>query len=90
MFTFKKETNLEIGQGLYGIVGVSRYTYDGVRKLVVDAIDWDNETVIFVDAIEHTYVACSFADINEYAFENEEEANQKLKTLDFGLGMYAW
>lgn len=88
-FIFKKETNIEKGQKFYGIIGVSTRTHDGIHPITVYAIDWNNEEVIFKVDQPCGIVSCSFNDINEYVFETKKEAKEKLKTLEFGVGMFA-
>ena len=87
-YTFKKETNLEIGTILWGIVGVSSCTYDGVRQLKVYSIDWRYDQVIFFDVDSCTYVGCRFAEFDRYVFCDPEEAAQKQETLEWGEGLF--
>lgn len=87
-FTYKKEVNIEPGQKLYGIIAVSRMTYDGVHPVIVDRILWDDEEVIFKVDQPCGYVSCMLDEMEDYVFKSEEDANAKLKTLDFGVGMF--
>lgn len=89
-FTYKKEANIEVGQKLYGIIAVSRMTYDGMYPVIVDRILWDDEEVVFKVDQSCGYVSCMFDEMEDYVFESEEEANTKLKILDFGVGMFAY
>lgn len=94
-FTYKKESNIKIGQVLYGIVEVSTRTYDGVYEVTVYGIDWNNEIVIFTIDQPCGYVECSFYDMNTCVFETREEAIEAEKNIDyFGgsglLGSYSY
>ena len=86
-FTYKKETNLTIGQKLYGIIAVSRYTYNGVYPITVNEILYDNEHVQFIVNQPCRYVYCSFNDMNRFVFETEEEAKNAIDKLEFGEGL---
>ena len=88
-FEYKKETNLSIGQKLYGIVSYSRYTYGGVYPITVCDIDFGSDEVIFEIDQPCKYVACSFNEMEDLVFETEEEAkyNEEFKSL--GMGLYA-
>jgi len=88
-FTYKKETNLTIGQKLYGIIAVSRYTYDGIHTVTVHDIDYNNECVIFKVDQPCGYVFCSFDEMKYYVFETEEEAKTRTHSLEFGEGLNA-
>lgn len=46
-FEYKKECSLQVGQELYGIIGVSLYTQEGVFPVTVGSIDYNEEEVIF-------------------------------------------
>lgn len=87
-FEYKKEANIEVGQRLYGIIAVTTYTYDGVYPMTVEEILWDEEEVIFKVDQPCQYVSCSFYEMEDYVFKTEEEAIEKQKTLDFGVGMF--
>ncbi len=89
-FTYKKETNLEVGQKLYGIVAVSIYTIDGVHPVIVDNIDYNNEEVIFKVRQPCWYVSCSFREMEDFVFESKEEATDKMSSLEFGMGLQAY
>ena len=85
---FKKETNIEVGQKLFGIIASSIYTYDGVYPIVVSEIDWDDEEIIFDIDQPCRQVYCSFDEINKYVYENEEDANVIRETLSLDEGLY--
>lgn len=89
-FKYKKETNLEIGQELYGIIEVSIYTYDGVHPITVYEVDYNNDEVIFKVDQPCEYVACSFRNMENLVFESKEEAEEVKSKLDFGKGLYAY
>ena len=88
-FTFKKETNIEIGQEFYGIIGVSDRTNDGVHAVTVCKIDWNNEEVVFKVDQACGIVSCAFNKMNDYVFETKKEAKSKAKTFASGEGMLA-
>lgn len=88
-FTYKKETNLKIGQRLYGIIGCSIYTQDGVHPIVVGHIDFNNEEVIFETEQPCGYMACEFGNMKRFVFESMEEAESAKSKLEFGLGLHA-
>lgn len=89
-FEYTKETSLEEGQELYGIIAVSSYTYDGVYPITVSHIDYNNEKIIFEVDQPCVYVCCYFHEIEDYVFETETEAKKAAETLDFGLGLYVY
>ena len=89
-FTYKKETNLEIGQKLYGIIAVSIYTYDGVHPVTVYEIDYNNEEVIFEVEQPCRYVSCTFREMEDYVFESKEEAENAESNTEFGMGPWAY
>lgn len=89
-FNYKKEVNVEIGQMLYGIIAVSTYTYNGVYPVIVDDIDYNNEEVIFKVDQPCKYVSCSFYEMEDFVFESEEEAENKIDILEFGVGLQAY
>ena len=86
-FTYRKETNLKISQKMYGIIAVSRYTYDGVYPIMVNDIDYNNEYVQFTIDQPCRHVYCSFDDMKHFVFETEEEAKIKINELKFGEGL---
>ena len=89
-FTYKVECNINIGQNLYGIIAVSRYTYDGIYPIIVNAIDYNNECVIFrVDQL-CGYVFCSFDEMEYLVFETEDEAKQAIENIEFGNGLQSY
>lgn len=85
--TYKKEINLKIGQEVYGIVGVSRFTYSGVRRLRVYYIDWNENSVGFIDQDTNTIISGHFEDLGYYIFETKEEAEAAYENLEWGLGL---
>jgi len=87
---YSKKINIEIGQTLYGIISVSRRTYDGVYPIVVDEIDWNNEEVIFKIEQPCEFVSCNFDEFEKYVFGNYEEAKSKEKELSFGEGLFEY
>ena len=89
-FTYKVECNISIGQKLYGIIAVSRYTYDGVYPIIVNAIDYNNECVIFRVDQPCGYVFCSFDEMKEYVFETWEEAENAIDNIEFGAGLQSY
>ena len=89
-FEYKIESNIEMGQVLYGIIAVSRRTYNGVYRLIVDEIDWNKEEVVFKIEQPCSFVSCDFFNMNKYVFESELEAKENLKKLDYGEGLFAF
>ncbi len=89
-FEYKKESNIEIGQILYGIIADSRRTYGGVYKLIVYDIDWNKEEAIFKVEQPCEFVSCDFYNMNRYVFETEIEANNSINRLDFGEGLFSF
>lgn len=89
-FTYTKESNLTIGQKLFGIIAVSRYTYDGVHPITVDCIDYNNECIIFQVDQPCRQVFCSFSEVESFVFETEEEAKNQIPNLEFGEGLNAY
>lgn len=89
-FKWKKTANLKIGQRLFGIIGVSSATYDGVYPITLDYIDWNEERLIFTIDQPCQRVSCSFHEVKYYVFESESEAEEKKSTLEWGVGMYAY
>lgn len=87
---FKIETNIEVGQTLYGIIGVSTQTYDGVYSIRVYDINLNEEVVIFEIDQPCGFVSCDFADMDKFVFESNEEAENKMKELDFGEGLFRY
>lgn len=88
-FEYKKETNLEIGQKLYGIVSYTRYTYGGVYPITVCDIDFKNDEVIFEIDQPCRVVACGFYDMEDLVFETKEEAEHNEELMHVGRGLYA-
>ena len=86
-FEYEKKTNVKIGQKLYGIVAVSIYTYDGVYPITVDTIDYNYEEVIFKIDQPCKLVSCGFNEMEEFVFESREEADNKIGSLEFGVGL---
>ena len=84
---YKKEINLKIGQEVYGIVGVSRFTYHGVQRLRVYSIDWNDNRVEFVDLDNGIFVSGYFGDLSHYIFETKEEAEAAFENLEWGFGL---
>lgn len=89
-FNYNIDTNMTIGQVLYGIIEVSIYTYDGVFPIVINYIDYNNKKVIFEIDQPCGYVVCNFNEVEDFVFESENEANDKMRSLDFGIGMCAY
>lgn len=89
-FIYSKETNIKVGQTLYGIIAVSSSTYDGVYPIVVDEIDWTNEEVVFTINQPCGSVVASFTDMHYYVFESEDEAKHALETTEFGEGLFEY
>lgn len=87
-FEYKKECSLQIGQELYGIIEVSRYTKEGVFPIKVFDIDYNNERICFEVEQPCETVSCSFSEVENFVFESEEEA--KNTTLEFGVGLQAY
>lgn len=90
IFNYKKEANIQVGQELYGIIAVSRYTYDGVYPVRVEKIDYTNEEVIFTVEQPCGVVSCTFAEMRYYVFETKEEAENNMTNLDFGMGLQVY
>lgn len=84
---YKKEINLNVGQEVYGIVGVSSHTYHGVRRLKVYYIDWNENSVGFLDVDTGILVSGHFYDLSRYIFETKEEAEKAYRDTDWGLGL---
>lgn len=89
-FTYKKETNVEIGQKLYGIIATSIYSCHDVYPIVVDYVDYNDELVIFAFGQPGLFICCDFDNMNAYVFESEEEAKSAMDDLDSDEGMYAY
>lgn len=89
-FIYKKETNVEFGQRLYGVIAESLYTCSGVYPIVVDHVDYNDEQVIFTIDQPWRFVCCDFEDMKEYVFESEEEAKSAMDDLDSDEGIYAY
>ena len=88
-FAYKKEANIKEGQKLFGIIAVSRYTYDGVHPMVVYDINYNDEEVIFKVDQPCGFVSCSFREMEYLVFESEEGAKNAMANLDFGVGLWA-
>ena len=93
-FVYEVKTNINVGKILYGIIGVSTRTYDGVYPIKVHEIRPDSSGGIVIFSIDQPcgFVSCDFDDMDKYVFETEEEASEKIKELDFGAGLfeYTW
>lgn len=89
-FKYKKETNIKVGQELYGIIAVSTTTNDGVYSVVVDEIDWNKELVIFRVNQSCDLVACEFDDMECFVFDTKKEAEIRHQSLRFGEGMQSY
>lgn len=89
-FVYSKETNIKVGQTLYGIIAVSSSTYAGVYPIVIAEIDWAHEEVVFTINQPCGSVVASFTDMRYYVFESENEAKRALKTTEFGEGLFEY
>lgn len=89
-FSYKKECSLKVGQKLYGIIGVSIFTHDGVYPIVVDRIDYNDEEIIFKIDQPCGYVSCLFHEVEMFVFESKEEAEDRLYHIPIGNGMYEY
>ena len=87
---YEKSINLELGQELYGIIGTSIFTYNGVYPITVIDIDYTHEEVIFGIDQPCQCVAGSFGELKDCVFETEEEAKNAQQNLEFGMGLYAY
>lgn len=80
--------NIEVGQKLYGIIdGNSEIDY-GVYEIIVGAIDFNKEKIIFVIDEKSKICYCNFDDIKKFVFEKEEEAKDmfyKGKLIGMGI-----
>lgn len=91
-FKYKVETNIKVGQKLYGIIACSPSTYEGVYEIIVSAIYFDDGGEIVFDIEQPCgQVSADFSDMKKYVFETREEAEIHLKTVDIfsGIGLYA-
>lgn len=86
-FEYEKKANINVGQKLYGIVEVSIYTYDGVQPIIVDRINYNEDEVIFKVDQPCRYVSCYFSEMEDFVFESKEEAENKMSSLEFGVGL---
>lgn len=86
-FEYENKANINVGQKLYGIVEVSIYTYDGVCPITVYYIDYDEKEVIFKVDQPCGYVSCYFSEMEDFVFESKEEAENKMDSLEFGVGL---
>lgn len=86
-FEYEKKANINVGQKLYGIVEVSIYTYDGVQPIIVEEIDYTKDEVIFKVDQPCRYVSCYFSEMEDFVFESKEEAENKMNSLEFGVGL---
>lgn len=82
--------NIEVGQKLYGIIGASTRTYNGVDEIIVDEIDYNKEIVVFSIEQPCQFVECSFYNMSRYVFETKEEANNMYCSNDFNFGEGLW
>lgn len=89
-FEYKKEVNIEEGQLLFGIIGDSRVTYNGVFPIVVYSIDYNDEEVIFEVDMPCGYVSCTFEEMGYLVFETKEEAIEMSYRLDPCYAMFAY
>lgn len=92
-FVYEVVTNIEVGQILYGIIGCSTRTYQGVYPIEVYKIDANNSEVIFTIEQPCGFVSCSFSDMSRFVFETEEEAERKCNEFEYymeGLFDYVW
>lgn len=89
-FTFSKDCNIYPGQTLWGVIVASLSTYGGVRKLIVDHVDFGCDIVVFSVDQPCQYVYCSFDEMQEYVFETEAEAYYAAETIDFTNGFGLW
>lgn len=91
-FEYKAETNIKVGQKLYGIIACSSSTYEGVYEIVVAAIYFDDGGEIVFDIDQPCgQVMASFGDMSRFVFETKEEAERQLKIVNVfdGDGLYA-
>ena len=89
---YKTETNVEVGQKLYGIITCSQSTYEGVYEIEVSAIYFDDGGEIVFDIDQPCgQVSADFRDMSKYVFETKEEAEKQLKSVNVfnGDGLYA-
>ena len=89
-FKYKVESNIEIGQTLYGIIATTMCTYGGVFPIVVDEIDYNEQEIIFKIDQPCKFVYCTFSQMNDLVFETENEANTKFTNTKFGYGEGMW
>lgn len=91
-FKYKAETNIKIGQKLYGIIACSPSTYEGVYEITVAAIYFDDGGEVIFDIDQPcVQVSADFSDMSSYVFETREEAEKQLKNINVfnGAGLYA-
>lgn len=91
-FKYKAETNIKIGQKLYGIIACSPSTSEGVYEITVTAIYFDNGGEVIFDIEQPCgQVSADFSDMRSYVFETREEAEEQLKNVNVfnGGGLYA-
>jgi hypothetical protein len=86
-----KSINISEDDKLYGIIGVSRRTYEGVYEIEVETIDWSNECVIFTIEQPCRRVRANFDDFEYYIFKTKEEADNAYKNIAIDYeGIYAY
>lgn len=91
-FKYKAETNVEVGQKLYGIIACSSSTYEGVYEIVIAAIYFDDGGEVIFDIDQPCgQVSADFGDMSKYVFESKEEAERQLESVNVfdGEGLYA-
>lgn len=92
-FKYKAESNIEVGQKLYGIIVCSSSTYEGVYEITVDAIYFDNVGEVIFDIDQPCgQVRASFSDMSRFVFETKAEAEKQLETVNVfnGEGLYSY
>ena len=89
-FIYKKETNVKIGQKLYGIIAMSLHTCNDVYPITIDYIDYNEDLIIFTIDQPCKFVCCNVEDMKQYVFESEEEAKNAIDNLDSDEGIYVY
>lgn len=89
-FTYKKETNVKIGQKLYGIISMALHTCNDIYPITIDYIDYNDDLVIFTIDQPCKFISCGIEDMKQYVFESEEEARNAIDDLDSDEGIYAY
>lgn len=86
-----KSINISEGDKLYGIIGSSIKTYEGVYEIKVETIDWNDECVIFTIEQPCSRVRANFDDFEYYIFKTKEEADNACKNIAIHYeGIYAY